>query len=178
MAAPLVLGRRVGRPSRVSGGEILSVAARVYLALGGSLLAWVVATSVLLGWRPLVVTSASMQPAISAGDVVMMDRNVEGVEVGSVVAYRSAAGGRQTIHRVVAREDGGGFVTRGDANRAADPTVPAAQVDGVGRLVVPIVGLPVTWVEGRRYGPLAAVIAVTCLALVVAIRPSVAGRAR
>lgn len=90
---------------------------------------------------PLVVTSGSMYPTISVGDVVFVHATGgAGVGVGDVVAY--VMEGRQVVvHRVVAV--GPDWVrTKGDANPDPDPfLVSYGNILGRVVLVVPMVGL-------------------------------------
>lgn len=95
---------------------------------------------VVLGWRPLVITSGSMQPTIRPGDVVLVEPN-RVVAPGDVVTIDTGDG--LLTHRV-ARVDGEVVRTRGDANANLDSTAwTPAQVVGTGRLLVPWVGTPV-----------------------------------
>jgi hypothetical protein len=71
----------------------------------------------------------------------------------------------------VSVEPDGSYRTRGDANAAPDSTpVPARDVVGRGRLLVPMVGLPLLWLSDS---PLLFALwaAATVIALLVAIGP-------
>lgn len=123
-----------------------------------SALAWVatgtvVAVAVLLvllrasGWRPLVVLSDSMVPAVRRGDVVLVSSVLaKDVRPGQVITFAAPSGrrGRTITHRIVdARREGDvlRFVTRGDANDAPERwSVPASGRLGLVRLTVPGVG--------------------------------------
>lgn len=108
--------------------------------LAASLAAWVLIPTLMLGWRPLVVTSGSMEPSISAGDVVLVDPEFGTPGPGSVVAFESSDG--VTIHRVARVEPDGSLTTRGDANAHSDSTpLRPDDLRGVGRLLVPHIGL-------------------------------------
>ncbi|MEM9608228.1 MAG: signal peptidase I [Actinomycetota bacterium] len=112
---------------------------------------WVLTPVLLSGWSPVVVTSGSMQPAISPGDVVLLEELAPGdvaVE-GEVITFVDPLDDGTTItHRVLGLDDRGHYITRGDANLDADGVaVPPDQVIGVGRLLIPVVGLPVVWLE-------------------------------
>lgn len=106
------------------------------------LLMAVLVPSVALGWVPVVVTSGSMGPTIAPGDVVLSDPSAA-VATGDVVTVRRPRG--LVTHRVV--EVGAeGLRTRGDANRVDDSGwVSTTEVVGRGRLLVPMVGLPLAW---------------------------------
>ena len=79
-----------------------------------------------------VVLSGSMEPTISAGDVIIVNSVAASqIEQGDVITY---GGERPTTHRVVGvtQQDGGpAFRTQGDANEDPDPgVVPASEVKG------------------------------------------------
>lgn len=128
-----------------------STVAWLYLTVLGALVAWVVAAAVLFGWSPTVVSSASMEPGIRPGDVVLVSPvGEQPLSVGSVIVYDSPLG--RTVHRVSGVEDDT-YRTRGDANTTDDPdVVPADRVVGGGRLLVPFVGLPVHWLRSGQAG--------------------------
>lgn len=94
--------------------------------LVGSVAAALAATPLILaGYRPLVVLSGSMAPAIETGDVVVTRLvGPEHVRVGDVVTFSDATrGGRLVTHRVVEKarsDDGYRFVTKGDANTGSE----------------------------------------------------------
>lgn len=93
-----------------------------------------------------VVLSDSMEPAYSAGDVVIVKSvSPENINEGDVVTFdwSNAADGRVT-HRVIGveqREQQLYFETKGDANEDADPqAVPASQVVGRVWFGIPHIG--------------------------------------
>jgi len=98
-----------------------------------------------------VVLSGSMEPAMSAGDVIVAEAVPPStISAGDVVTFAAAGETRPTTHRVievVETEQGLAFRTAGDANEDPDPAlVTADQVRGVvptvgGHLfVIPLVG--------------------------------------
>ena len=90
-----------------------------------------------LGYSLLAVASGSMEPALSAGDLVVVHRE-DGYRVGDVVAFWDE--GSLTTHRLVA-EAPEGFATKGDANNVQDGRpVAAGQIAGRVVLAVPFVG--------------------------------------
>lgn len=98
------------------------------------------------GWHVTVVGGGSMEPAIAAGGVVVVQPvDTQSIAAGDVVLYAPpSAPGTTTIHRVVevVVENGAlQFRTQGDANDAPDPyLVPAQNVKGQVRLLVPYLG--------------------------------------
>lgn len=149
------------------------VLATFYLWLLLWLGAFVVVPSLGLGWDPVVVTSGSMQPRIRPGDVVLLERgDTSDLGLGSVVTFEDpAAPGTLTTHRISGVNPDGTYRTRGDANRVADSTpVQPEAVKGVGKLLVPFVGLPVTWLAGAA-GLFVLWLLVTTVACAVALTP-------
>ncbi len=128
------------------GGVLLSA---LYLWVLLWLLLAVVVPSVGFGWQPVVITSGSMQPLIRPGDVVLSGA-VEDVEAGQVITYEDPARpGTLTTHRVLSVTEDGALRTQGDANATPDSTlVPRDNVLGRGRLLVPLIGLPLLWLSG------------------------------
>jgi signal peptidase I len=111
----------------------------------------------LFGWGSYVVASGSMEPAISAGDVVIVSPGYHAETVtGHVITFQDPIReGKVLTHRVVSVNEDGYLVTRGDANLTVDsvPVAPDAVV-GTGRLLVQFVGLPVVWAQTSNWLPL------------------------
>ncbi|MDZ5143697.1 S24/S26 family peptidase [Microbacterium testaceum] len=149
--------------------------ARAVVTLVLTLAFWAAAPAA-LGWMPTTVMTASMSPAIEAGDIVV-SRPVprEALLPGRVVlATDPDRGDRLRLHRVAQISAEGELVTKGDANPAADstPLHPDA-VLGVGVLRVPVIGLPLVWVRTGQVAPLAVVAAGFALCLAMALRRGV-----
>lgn len=100
------------------------------------------AGTVLLGWQPLIVSSASMAPSIPKGSIIVMEPVAGGrVDVGDVVTYRLAD--RTITHRIVGVAAGAApaFITRGDSNGNDDPLpVPLGAIEGRVLYHVPALG--------------------------------------
>ena len=117
------------------GGAALLSAALLLVAL------WQLAARALLGeklpflfgYAGAVVLSGSMEPTISAGDLLVIHRE-EGYRAGDIVSFWE--GGSLITHRIVEKTPEG-FVTQGDFNNAPDAAlVPPERIAGrvVGRL--------------------------------------------
>lgn len=78
------------------------------------------------GYGASVVLSGSMEPALSAGDLIIV-REEESYAVGDEIVFRD--GKSFTVHRLQSI-DGDTFVTRGDANDTDDAPIRAADVKG------------------------------------------------
>ena len=122
------------------------------LLLGG----WVVLGMTFGGWSPVVVTSGSMEPAVSVGDVLLVDTSPgNSVSQRSIILFERSDG-TTVAHRVFSVE-GDEVVTKGDANPGPDTDrVVIADVDGVARVLIPVVGLPAVWFEQGKLAPLIA----------------------
>jgi signal peptidase len=125
-----------------------------------------------------VVQSGSMEPAIGAGDLIVVDSvDPASVDVGDVITYTggtlaSGEGGRIT-HRVVEvrqTDDGRRFVTKGDANENRDPEpVAPSQVVGTVWFSVPYVGYLVAF-AGSDLGIFALIVVPGALLVVTELR--------
>jgi signal peptidase len=100
-----------------------------------------------------VVLSGSMEPAISPGDVVVVDAvPADAIAVGDVITFRSPGSDVPVTHRVIDVTEGPegqrAFVTQGDANE--DPDLRTVTGDAVvGRVIVtmPYVGQVVQFAD-------------------------------
>ncbi len=142
----------------------LTLSLFIYLSL--LLGCWVLLGWGIGGWSPVVVTSGSMEPALSVGDVILIDTGSDSTAVQRSVIVFERPDGEVVAHRVFSVEPNG-FVTKGDANEAPDTDrVLPDQVLGVGRLVVPAIGLPAVWSDRGNYVALGAWMVVSLAALV------------
>jgi len=88
------------------------------------------------GLARVVVISGSMQPAIEAGDLLVI-REQAGYRVNDIITYR--AGASLITHRVKAVE-GTSLVTQGDGNNVADAPIEISQVEGKMLFRIPQMG--------------------------------------
>jgi signal peptidase I len=143
------------------------VVAAVLVALAG--LVVLALAPRLVGFQGHVVVSGSMEPRLSAGDVVLTRPVLpQDLQLGQVLLFPDPEGAdRLVLHRLVAFDARGDLVTRGDANQSDDTThVPASSVVGEAQLRVPYVGLPAYWRFAAQWGPLVALAAVLAAATV------------
>jgi signal peptidase I len=160
----------LGREGWVRFGLLL--VSRGYLAVMATL-AIIALLPILLGWRPMIILSGSMEPTISVGDVVLTSDMPAGQTYGDgmVVAFETVTVGDEPIikmHRIVETRDDG-FITQGDANADRDSgTLTENEIHGAGRLLVPFIGLPVYWM-GRDPLALAAWVLGTLVAVGLAL---------
>jgi len=109
-------------PHRSSTGLFLAaLVARTWLwFVAGCLL--VTLLPMVIGWRPFVVESGSMQPRIDVGDIVLAapESDPENL-LGRVTVFDNPdLPGSTKTHRVIALNDDGTMTTKGDANPNAD----------------------------------------------------------
>lgn len=98
-------------------------------------------------WRPVRVSGSSMNPVLSAGDLVLVHKGA-GVDVRDVVLYQESGHG-PVLHRMIGREGAAAIRTKGDANPIADrDAVPVAAVVGPVRAVLPV-GSFLAWWRAR-----------------------------
>jgi signal peptidase len=97
----------------------------------------------LFGFYPTIVASGSMSPTLEVGDVsIVVSTNPSSLQVGDIIQYWQ--GEEMNLHRVAEirqTESGLEFITKGDANNAADTTpVTADQIRGKLIFSIPKVG--------------------------------------
>ena len=133
---------------------MVSVLCWFYLSVVAFLFAWVVIVWAVVGWTPAVVTTGSMQPAINPGDIILSAPPEDDVvlDAGTVITFEDPVRpGELITHRVDTVNADGTYTTRGDANSSADSyEVTTDELTGVGRLLVPAVGLPRVWLDEGR----------------------------
>lgn len=89
-----------------------------------------------MGYGVAVVLTGSMEPAISADDVIIVAEKAP-FDVGDVVVYQS--GRMLVVHRIVAADEQT-VTTKGDANNTPDEAVDRSLVKGKVITVIPGVG--------------------------------------
>jgi signal peptidase I len=160
-------------PSTNRRSSVVSTLAATLIGLAIAFVIVLFLATRLLGYDVVRIRSASMEPAIEAGDIaVFRGRHMADVDGGTIILFRDAGSGEAVAHRVIAvREerlsllDADGelagqrrefyFQTKGDASPMPD----AGEVDGseyVGSLwfVVPMFGVvtPSVSAAGLAFG--------------------------
>lgn len=132
----------------------LGIVGRAWLWFVGGCIA-VTLLPILLGWRPYVVQSGSMEPRINVGDVILAAPESDPQALlGRVAVFTDPVfRDHPKAHRVIGVNDDGTLSTKGDANVTADTSpVPISDVRGLARLLVEFVGLPLIWMwSGQWY---------------------------
>lgn len=118
----------------------------------------------LLGYTALPVTSASMEPAFSKGDVILV-REKEAYERGDALAFHSPDGTEIVTHRIVG-QNSGGFITRGDDNDTEDTTLLTMdRIIGEVWVSLPMAGGLLAFLELPAAAPILLVVGILLLAL-------------
>ncbi len=147
----------------------------VSAAIAGALLA--TKPSLIPGWKALMIASESMAPSSPSGDgVLAAPSDSIGVGAGTVSVFDGRRGSGLVTHRTVGPNAGGTYRTHGGANGQARSTpLTADQVVGVGRLLVPLMGISINRYSAGAWVELAAWLTVLLLAVLV-IRDAVLER--
>ena len=93
-----------------------------------------------------IVLTGSMEPAISAGDVIITTPITRKVpKVNDVVAYQAKRFNGEDVavfsHRIIGGDIENGFIMKGDANKSPDPQKPKGEdILGVVFFVIPFIG--------------------------------------
>ena len=93
-----------------------------------------------------IVLTGSMEPAISAGDVIVTTPITRKVpKVNDVVAYQAKRFNGEDVavfsHRIIGGDIENGFIMKGDANKSPDPQKPKGEdILGVVFFVIPFIG--------------------------------------
>jgi signal peptidase len=132
---------------------VLSAAVMAATTTMFSLFVWTVLPFT-MGWSPSVVVTGSMEPSIAPGDIVVTAPiEPAALRLGYVIRFRDPSDAHPyLLHRIVKVNTDGTLVTKGDANQTEDSTpVPTANVTGVARLRVPLIGLPAVWLRNGQF---------------------------
>lgn len=126
----------------------LGTMSMLLITLVASLACWIALPWAFLGWSPTLVTSGSMTPVLTPGDVVMVrPARHDELAAHTVVLYDRPDTG-PILHRIVAELPDGRFRTQGDANPSPDSEpVRMSDIRGVAVLAIPSVGQPSLWLH-------------------------------
>ena len=100
----------------------------------------------LFSYKPVAIMSNSMQPTYSRGDMVIVQKRGDHVDIsiGDILQYQRE--GSVITHRIVGKETVGNgtvYTTKGDNNSESDPwSVTDEQILGTVRARIPLVGYP------------------------------------
>lgn len=82
-----------------------------------------IAAPILLGWRPVVVLSGSMEPTFHVGSIIYYKQvPFDQIQEGDPITFYIGDDGSMVTHRVVEKQAiSQQFITKGDANEGNDP---------------------------------------------------------
>lgn len=118
------------------------------------LLGWVLIPTLFVAWNASAIESGSMEPAIERGDVVVFQpAQTSPLAAESVIRFRLSDSEGTVVHRIVDHDVASDtYTTQGDANPSVDSDlVSFEQIEGVGALLVPLVGYPLLWIQEGKY---------------------------
>lgn len=151
-------------------GPVVSLVGGFYVAVLLWLAVWAAATWLMLGWAPTVVTTDDLRPGLRPGDLVMVGEAHDGpLAEGSVIRMEHPVqAGRMVLSRV------GDATERSTYLTTSNVEVTREEVTGVGRLLVPAIGMPVVWLREGRFDLLLLALIPTVLACLLTARPVIA----
>jgi signal peptidase I len=136
------------------------------ISMVSSLSLWIALPWAFIGWTPTLVTTGSMEPLVTPGDVVMIRPVSDDELVANTVVLFERADDERVLHRIVEELPDGSFRTQGDANAVPDSEfLHAEKIQGAAVLAVPWVGRPSLWFSEGRVAHLG----VTAVALLVVL---------
>ena len=99
----------------------------------------------------IAIASGSMEPKISKGDIVIVDKNIKTIQEGDILAHKHD--GKVIVHRVyrVVKDGDEYFVyTKGDANEDYDKyKITTDMFVGIVKFKIPLIGYPTVLVNER-----------------------------
>lgn len=115
---------------------ILAVIIIAMILIGGS-----VGIMRVMGMKPYIVLSGSMEPTIHTGGIVVIDtRQKDNVQPQDIVAF-AESNGTVVTHRIIGGSKEEGFITKGDANDVEDLNgLPAENIIGKYCFSIPYIG--------------------------------------
>lgn len=112
-----------------------------------------------LGIKPMIVLSGSMEPIIKTGSIAFIDSNYEfeDVRVGDIVVFDNATD-IDVVHRAIEKVENidsvgnYGFITQGDNNDVADGlTVTKETFKGTSIMAIPYLGYAVSFLKDSEF---------------------------
>ena len=141
------------------------------ISMVSSLSLWIALPWAFIGWSPTLVTTGSMEPLVTPGDVVMIRPVSDEELVPNTVILFERADDERVLHRIVEQLPDGTFRTQGDANAVPDSEfLHAEKIQGAAVLAVPWVGRPSLWFSEGRVVPLGVTAVALLTVLVLAPR--------
>lgn len=129
---------------------VAAAAAQAVLWAQVSLVVIAAILALAMSHRTVLIAGRSMEPNLHRGSVLLtVAATPDRTGPGAIAVFRTKDA--TVTHRIAAANLDGTFVSKGDANLLADSTpLRRQQIDGIGRLVVPWIGLPKVWLTDRN----------------------------
>lgn len=135
----------------------------ILLAAGG-LIITMLALYLIFNIYPVVIVSGSMEPELPTGSLCFVDHDErENIKEGDIIAFKKSD--ITVTHRVIDVTDKGQYITKGDANAAADfsPAEPA-QILGTVAFNIPWLGYLIMAVKSPKG---IVILCLLCIALII-----------
>lgn len=107
----------------------------------------------IVGIKPFMVLSASMEPTVYTGDLAYINTKDTDVEVDDIIAFYEGEGDKKitVIHRVNAFNEDGTLVTKGDNNENVDLSpIKPEQIMGTMVFNIPKLGFLTGWLQTKK----------------------------
>jgi signal peptidase I len=104
----------------------------------------------LLGYKPFVVLSGSMEPSLQVGSMTYVKPSIpENISTGDIITYTMTGNSTKLItHRVVSIDNTKKqFITKGDANNAVDGPVAFERLVGKAVFSIPYLGYAIAYIK-------------------------------
>lgn len=100
-----------------------------------------------LPYYPVVIATASMEPNILVGDIVIIKKaKYNDVKVKDVIEY--GVDNYEIVHRVIEKRDDGTLICKGDNNESIDLfPVKKQQINGIIKVRIPYLGYPTLFIN-------------------------------
>ena len=119
----------------------------------------------MFGYATLTIETGSMSGTIEEGDMILIKDTGE-YKIGDIVTFLQEGDKIPTTHRIINYDINGNFITRGDANNAAD-TTPVKQNEILGEVihVFPKVGHFSDWVKMEGWIYIVAILGILAIGI-------------
>ena len=118
-----------------------------------------------LGYKPVVVLSGSMEPQYPVGSIIYYkNTDFVHINVGDAITFK-LGGGALATHRVIQKDSENQlFITKGDNNQSVDvqPVVAEAVVGKTGKIAIPYAGFVCSYIKALPIITAMGVILIIC----------------
>lgn len=107
---------------------------------------------IVIGIKPYVVLSGSMEPEIKTGSITYIMKTVNSVyEIGDIVMFKYEKSTDPITHRIVNKDkEASTYTTKGDGNTTNDATqIKQNQIIGKVAFTIPYIGYIIHWFQSK-----------------------------